>query len=122
MTDKRDNQWVQRIEKRIEEKYPLCDIEWFYDKFNLDDFSEHKSKIEEQIMEIMDILCSNEKKYHFYIRVHKYKNWYVLRILVEKNISEELIDKIEGKLRKHKSSIIEIVYEKQCTIIKLTLS
>jgi hypothetical protein len=121
MTDKRDNQWIQWIEKRIKEKYPLCDIEWFYDKFNFEDFPKHKGKIEEQMMEIMEIICSDEKKYHFYIRVHKYRNWCVLRILVKKNIHEELMNKIKERLRKHKSSIIEIVYEKQCTIIKLIL-
>ena len=57
--------------------------------------------------------------FHFYIRIHKYKDWYVVRIFTKKSLSQKLINKINKKLRKNKITMVNVVYHNQYTVIKM---
>lgn len=121
MREHRYSDWIWHIEKKTKEKYPLCTIEWFYDIQNLQDRDKAMGRIEVKLDKLMEILCFYSKQIHIYIRIHRYKDWYIVRIFIEKKLSQELICKIRKQVEKDMNSIISIVYENQCTIIKVAL-
>lgn len=115
------NEWIQNIEKKIKNKTPLCNIEWFYDKENIYNQEELIRRVEGMLVELISILCLLGKVTEFYIRLHKYKEWYIIRIFMSKDLSQEIIKIVNEQLKKNKNSIVSIICDKRYTIIKLTL-
>lgn len=112
-------EWSQLLEKKIKEKCPLCIIEWFYDKNNLQGQKKTIARVEIYLIQVIHDLYFYGKVFHFYIRIHKYKDWYVVRIFTKKSLSQKLINKINKKLRKNKITMVNVVYHNQYTVIKM---
>lgn len=121
MSKHKYNGLIWDLEKKIEQKYPLCNIEWFYDIQNLSNQDGKDEKIKLKLYKIMEILCCSEKNTHIYIRIHKYKVWYIVRILIEKNVSQEFIYKMHKQMEED-MDIINEVCEKKSTLIKVIIT
>lgn len=89
-------EWSQLLEKKIKEKCPLCIIEWFYDKNNLQGQKKSIARVEIYLIQVIHDLYFYGKVFHFYIRIHKYKDWYVVRIFTKKSLSQKLINEYYG--------------------------
>lgn len=66
--------------KRIEKKYPNKISCFFYDKKNLQGEYLKLGHALKWTWKIIDELCHDDEIQNFYIRLHKFHNWYIIRI------------------------------------------
>lgn len=66
--------------KRIEKKYPNKTSCFFYDKKNLQGEYRKLGHALKWTWKIIDELCHDDEIQNFYIRLHKFHNWYIIRI------------------------------------------
>ncbi len=111
---------IEEIEKEIKQKYPLCDIEWFFDRNNFQNKKDEGIEIKRILNGLIFSICSWKNTIHFYIRIHKYKEWYILRILIEEQMPSELIDLLNKQMI-NKRNIISIMNDDRCTVVKMIL-
>lgn len=74
-----------------------CEVELFYDQVNLEKYRKKYEQNYEMIRKILEKLCKNGFKERIYIRLHGYKEWLIIRLMGEWNLSEWEIVQIKKK-------------------------
>lgn len=110
----RYNSYITEWEKKLSNHK----IELYYDKDNIKSFYTSFLRGENALLEIIECLCKEEKEVHLYLRIHLWKDWFIIRISGNKRLSHTKKKQIE---KEWKNGLITLIEQKDGYIIKLVL-
>lgn len=98
---------MQNYMDMIIEELSDYEIELFYDRTNMELYGKKVNQNYELITNLIKELYGEKARERMYIRMHGYKNWIIIRIVGEWNLSEVKIADIQKKcLEINKETII----------------
>lgn len=114
------NDVIQYFEKKINSDYPCCKVKWLYNHKNI---VKNKNKVNETLVKIMGViraLCVQKSDVHLLIRVHVFKGWCVLRIVVRSVYQTQFIDNLmEQYCGPDSTMLFDVSQEDQNIVIKV---
>lgn len=122
MVNRNYKNFIQSIEKDIKYQYPSCNLEWYYDEKNIQDFEGISQIIMIQVVEMLKSFCFCSNNIHLYIRVHRYRQWYIFRIVANKGLSKKSLKYIENQVSNVKNvCLVNVEKRKKQVVIKITM-
>lgn len=89
MMGKCSQKWEYFI-KKIEKKYYNQVSNIIYDKYNMKGKGSESEEVFAWIENILERICVDQENYDIYVRVHSFREWYIIRIGGYGNISSSV--------------------------------
>lgn len=106
----------------LEDEFPDRKIYFLYDTANMKSYKD-KYQQSAQIIRILlrELLKSNNSS-KIYVRIHGYKSWLVIRIVLEEKPVEQVADKMREKCKEFNPEILFDVSKNSCGfVIKISI-